>query len=233
MRESESDFPFNGERDYVHGPTLFEIFRTMILDETGGNDDSAFRFSYFRVNQPILANGLIRIFGSDETETRKAVGPAMAELACRAADQDFYAAFYDENRHPIKHRRESLEKTFINEITLCDPLNGTARLGGIASNNDLFQAVVEANKQIHMETVTGDRWSNDVKFRFAYCLNYTCPPTGHLKNLGEVNVRFLGSQEAGGNFFSLTELDLTIGGFASTFKLCFASRDLIGYTPER
>lgn len=226
-----SDFPFNGARDYVHGPTLFEIFRDRVLELMGGDEATPFRFAYFRVNQPIQENGRVTIFDASETEARKKAGRPLAELSCHAGGQEFYVGCYADQPSPVAHRRDSLEKTFVGPVAIESPLNGTAEIKGARDNNDLFQAVVEANKQIHLVTVTGDPWSTKIRFRFAYCLNYSCPILGAGSHDGRVAVRSLGTRVVGDHFFSLTQLDLDIAGVRDTFKLCFASKDLTDYVP--
>lgn len=226
-----SDFPFNGERNYVHGPTLFEIFRNSVIAEVKGNEHTPIQVAAFRVNQLIQENGRIAIRDTSVEPLPHTSSYPMSEMLCNAAGRSLKIGLYKEDTSPIAHRRPSLEKSYIGSIELGPSFCGTAELQDISDNGRLFQAVVEANKQIHLATIAGDPYSTDIKFRFAYCLNYTCPPQNECSGKGVVSVKSMGTQDTADNFFSLTKLTLTLGAFSSSFRLCFASRDIIGYKP--
>ena len=223
MPSFASDFAFIGARDYVHGPTFFEAFRDRVLEVAGLPATSDFSFRILRINQPVHANGTIVVTAG---HARRADGgrPA-AEMACFANGTPWTVVFHDRGATPITRRVPPQEKDFVRDIALTAPFTGTATLAGIRGNGDLFQAVVEANKQVHLKTLLGDPLSAAVRFRFAYCLDYRCAPSA-LPDTGEVDVRSEGLRRTGAHEFSLTTLTLRLGDFRSTFKLCFASRDM-------
>jgi hypothetical protein len=226
MISFRTDFPFNGSRDYVHGPTLLEVFRANVLRLVNGAERTPFAFSFFRVNRLIQFNGCVAIYSAAEAGATSKSTRASAELACTAAGRDFYVGFYDEDPTPVRHRRDSYEKTLVRSVTASSSFHGAAELCGIRDNDELFQAVVEANKQVHLMTLTGDPWSTKVRFRFAYCLDYTCAPFQGGTVVGRVTTHNLATRDVGKHFFSLNQMDLEIGDFRSSFKLCFASTDI-------
>lgn len=229
MESAPSDFAFIGARDYVHGPSIFEAFRSRALEAAGAPAAGDFSFRFLRINQTLHANGTIVITRADEPQPRW--GRPAAEMSCRAGTRQWYVALYDRESRPITRREIARERDFVCNVRISGALNGEATLAGVRNNADLFQAVVEANKQVHVKTLTGDPVSAAVKFRFVYCLDYACAPS--LENgTGKVVVRSEGLREAGAHRFSLTALDLTLGGFSSTFKLCFASKDMHGLKDE-
>lgn len=219
MQPAPSDFAFIGARDYVHGPTIFDAFRSRVL-ELAGSADAGLSMRLLRVNETVRANGVIAV--SAAGEPRPAWGRPAAEMACTAGGNAWHAGLYNRDPTPITKRVPAREKAFVADVALSGSLTGSARLAGIRDNSDLFQAVVEANKQVHLKTLTGDPLSSEVRFRFVYCLDYTCAPsTGD--GTGTVSVASEGLRDAGEYLFSLTRLELRLGAFASTFKLCFAS----------
>jgi hypothetical protein len=222
MQSAPSDFVFIGSRDYVHGPTMFDAFRERVV-ELAGAPAAGFSMHLLRVNETVRANGMITV--SSAGEPRPAWGRPAAEMSCIAGGNAWHAALYNREPTPITRRVPAREKAFVTEVELSGALSGTARLGDIRDNSDLFQAVVEANKQVHLKTLTGDPLSSEVRFRFVYCLDYTCAPsTGD--GTATVSVTSEGLRDAGEYLFSLTRLVLRLGAFESTFKLCFASADM-------
>lgn len=222
-----SDFAFIGERDYVHGPTIFEAFRARAL-AAAKTPATGFSFRFLRINQTVHANGTIVIVRADEP--RPPWGRPAAELSCDAGASAWYLGLYDRESRPITRREPAREKDFVRDVALSGPLSGEVTLIGVRDNADLFQAVVEANKQVHLKTLTGDPASTAVKFRFVYCLDYACAPS-FASDAGTVIVRSEGLRSAGGHRFSLTTLDLRFGSFTTTFKLCFASKGMQALQP--
>ena len=223
MQSAASDFAFIGARDYVHAPTMFEAFRARITAAAGAAEPGDFSFRFLRVNQTVRANGVIAVAPADAP--RPAWGRPAAEIACSAAGHSWYAALYDRDATPIERRVPAREKTYIGAVDLEQPFTGEAALQGIRDNDDLFQALVEANKQVHLKTLTGDPLSGEVRFRFVYCLDYACAPEVG-GGAGRVRIASEGLRDAGDYLFSLTRLELHLGAYTRAFKLCFASADM-------
>lgn len=218
-----SDFSFIGARDYVHAPTLFDAFRERVLELSRAPADAAFSFRFLRVNETVHENGVIVVASAEET--RKDWGKPAAEMSCSVAARPWHVGLYQRDTRPITRREAAREKDFVSTVELTGPLSGSAMLGGIRTDADLFQAVVEANKQVHLKTLTGDPLSSTIRFRFVYCLDYTCA-TATGDGTGRVSVLSEGLRDAGEYQFSLTQLELELGSFHASFKLCFASRDM-------
>lgn len=218
-----SDFPFNGERDYVHGPTMLDAFRRAALETAKAAEGVPVKVRLFRVNQLVQANATIA--ASAGTRPAVAASRPWAEMVCMVDGAPIHVGLYDIDRTPVTERRESLEKTFIDTVELTRPFSGHARLHRIATQYDLIQAVVEANKQLHLLTVPADR---PRKFRFVYCLDYECPTA--LAGNGTVTICNLGVQETDTHSFTLNLLHLDLGGHRARFRIAFGSTDIKDYT---
>jgi hypothetical protein len=225
MRSFPSDFAFIGDRDYVHGPTFFEAFREGVLQLAGAQAGEALRVRYLRVNRTVRANGTIVVAGEDEP-LPGAERPA-AEMSCRAGGRSWHAAFHEGGQSPITRRTAPRERDFVRDVELSSAFSGVARLQKLRGDDDLFQAVVEANKQVHLHTLTGNPLSPTPRFRFVYCLDYQCAPSMG-DGTASVRIHSQGLRDLGEYEFSLTALELRLGAFSSSFRLCFASSGMKG-----
>ena len=223
MQASLSDFAFIGPRDYVHGPTFFEAFRARVAALAGLPPAADFLVRLLRINQTVHANGTIAV--GDAAEADAGWGKPDAEMSSVAGGRSWQAAFYGaRGTTPIVRRVAPREKELVRDVSLSAPFCGSARLEGMRDAAELFQAAVEANKQIHLKTLVGDPLSTAVRFKFAYCTDYRCLPLP-AGGSAEVSIRGAGLRASGEYRCSLTSLELRLGGLSTSFRLCFATKD--------
>ena len=230
MIRFEPQFAFQGGRDYVHGPSIFGCFHAQVLAAAAaGPADMVVR--RFRVNRLIRQNHAAYIHGPGEAPAAGGRGQPLVEMACVLDGARWTAVLAEAATGPVTERTPSFEKDFVRAVVAREPFAGTAELIRLKDNDSLFQAAVEANKQLHLATVKALYPGRACKFRFVYCLDYTCPATLPA-NAGQVTIRNLGIQETDTHIFTLNQVDIGLGEWRSGFRICFASEDLraLGFT---
>lgn len=224
IREFLSDFPFNGGRDYVHGPKILSTFYDHALLATDRSGFSSFAVNFFRVDHLVTANGTIVVHDTASKDHSEYVDTPMAEMKCKVDGEEIVVRLFDRNQIPIKKHQPSLEQDLVHSVRLQRPFAGTAQLTAIKNNADLFHSAIEANKQLHGLTMDDHALGRSVKFQFMYCLNYAFAPDISKSN-GTVVIRNIGVKEAGERCFILNQIELAYDGAVTKFNVCFASRD--------
>lgn len=221
-----TSFAFKGERDYVHGPTLFEAFRLAALQRSG-KTRAAVSVRRFAVHQTVVNDGAIRSFDADEIAAKLPGKDALADLSCTIDGRPFMVGFYEDEPTPVERRQPSLEKSFVGEVRLTDAFTGSAALQNLQSHEDLIQAVAEANKQIDLLTIAEVAPDLEPKFKFVTCQRIELP-ADLTSTEGLVTVTHAGMQEIDGYRYILNRLNVTLDDTVTQPTICFASCDLQG-----
>jgi hypothetical protein len=222
-----SEFAFNGDRYYIHGPTILEVFRKSAL-EAAGVSEGAVLVKKFMINELVSSNGVVKVYRAQNNADLKINTPFLAEMSCTINKENYLVGLFDGELAQVKRRDASLEKQFIASTRLDSPFSGVCGLSKITSNSDLVQAVVEANKQVNLLSVPKLHDGTDPKFRFVYCLKYACPAEVPAPN-GVVHVSNIGIRDFDDYNYILNNLDLNLGDWKTTFQICFATTSPLEY----
>ena len=226
MHRQATNLHFNGERDYVHGPNILEIFRQFALDCTGQKDE-ALEVKKYAIHKMIHQNGELRFF-NDLSKQAMDHG-ALAELKGRIGQSVVAVGLYRSDDRPIHERRLSIEKDLVREVTLASPFAGSAQLWRLDSPYNLIQAIVEANKQLHLSTVSDRVTRRLPKFKFVGCNGLQIPsvlPT----DTARIEVSHLGLQSFGQYKFTSNRMELELNGESRAFVIGFASDEIDEFT---
>ena len=150
---------------------------------------------------------------------------ALAELKGRIGHSEVAVGLYRSDDRQIHERRLSIEKNLVRDVTLASPFAGSARLWQLDSPYNLIQAVVEANKQLHLLTVADRVTGRLPKFKFVGCNGLRVPsvlPT----DTARLKVSHLGLQSFGQNKFTSNRMELELNGEHQEFVIGFASDEL-------
>jgi len=213
-----------GDRDYIHGATLFDTFCKALQKATSDHQGSIL-VKKFLVNESITVDGIIRVFKLSELKIGGGNKRALAEMTCILNGQSYYIGLFDEGLETVSARWDSLEKDYVADTQSGNLFEGTCRLKDVESPAILIQAVVEANKQIILLSLPKQNKEEPYKLKFVYCLEYV-----NLSELpaseGQVFIRNLGTRIHNDYCYILNSLRFELDHYVTTFQICFGSQDI-------
>ena len=219
-----STLHFVGDRDYINGPTIFDVF-CVALQKATGEYCASILVKKFMVNKTITNNGVIRVFLKSEQNCGGVKKRPLVEMTCVMNSQYYFVGLFEDGLEAVSERRESLEKNYVAEAR-CDKLfEGVCILKRIISPAVLIQALAETNRQIIFLSLPERSDTKPYKLKCAYCLDYL-----RLAELspsdGRVAVKNLGILKHGDYCYILNSLELEMNQSASTFRMCFFYQDI-------
>lgn len=159
MIQKETDFPFLGLRDYLHGTSVVSAIADLLEDQDLGH----VFIKRIKFQRPMHSNGVLVLESADSSELDT------TEAACiftaRTANRHWRGAFVEQGR-PIRSR-----------VTVAYDLNefAFANFGGACllcahGRTEYIRAFVEANKRFHIGTL-GETGAEAI-VRFGYLENW-------------------------------------------------------------
>ena len=181
--------------------------------------DNPLQVKNFKVNGYITRNSEIRVYESSELESGEHKKNALAEMLCSQGDRTCLAGLYGEHFSEIQKRVESNEQQFVESVQLTKLFSGTAYLVKIKTNYDLIQAIVEANKQIHLLSLPESDESYQIKF--ASLTGYACP-TYFPESEGILTADNIGVKENEQHKLTMSRFHLELKGSQMDFNMCYS-----------
>jgi hypothetical protein len=217
---------FNGNRNYIHGPTLFDVL-CRALQKATDDFKATILVNKFSVNTTITDDGIIRVFKLSNLKIGGDGKRAFAEMICTLNAQSYYVGFFNAGPKLVSARINSIEKNYITEAKSETPFEGMCCLSGIASPLILIQALVEANKQIVLLSLPKPIKEKPYKFKFVYCLSYE-RWSKVPESSGQVFIENLGTRIYNDYCYILNSIRFEINQHSIKFPICFGSKDIAG-----
>jgi hypothetical protein len=210
-------FAFKGERPYINAATMMEHLLPALRREFPGADapTSQLVINSLKFMAELTGHGVFRIAPGAAELPDDAVMSMAVTLDGTPLTITLHAAEGEPAREP-----GGREKAMIEGLAIADGLCGSATICGVASAEDLFMAVVEANKQIVEKHSLRNGDKPDI--RFGYLLNYAMALNADLAGAEiPVSVRNLGVREAGGRQHVLNRVSFSAAGVDASATICF------------
>ncbi len=212
-------FAFKGERSYINAATMMEHLLPALRRKFPGADapSSQLVINSLKFVRELAGHGVFHITPGAADIADDAVmsmtvtlDDAPLTISLRAAD----------GAHAPDREPGGREKCMIDGLAIADGLGGSATICGVGSAEDLFMAVVEANKQIVERHSLRNGDKPDI--RFGYLLNYPMKLNQGLAGSEiPVTVRNLGAREAGGRQHVLNRVSFSASGLNASTTICF------------
>lgn len=163
MIRKETDFPFLGQRDYLHGTSVVSAIADLL--EVEGQCPALIKRIKFQ--RPMRCNGVLVLESADSSTLD--TSEASCIFTARTANRQWKGAFVEQGR--AIRNRISVQYD-LNEFTYAD-FGGGCRLRA-HGRTEYIRAFVEANKRFHLGNL--DESGADAKVRFGYLENWEAGP---------------------------------------------------------
>jgi len=208
MIETATDFPYLGDRDYIHGTSILSGFLAA-LEKTAHGGITVKRLKFQR---PAKLNGrLVLSSGAlDEAEAAR----ASCTLSAAVGGVAWRGFFIDEGapvtrRIAVSYPIAELEAEAFGGSCLISP----------GDRDDLVRALVEANKRFHEAAVPGP---GAPAVRFGYLESWSVPPRDVSFGTGRLDAKNLIAKKTDDGYMTINRL--TYGqadGARASLTLCF------------
>ena len=205
MIETQTDFPYLGGRDYVHGTSILSGFLAALEGAAPGE----IRLKRLKFQRPVTGNG--RLVVTDGVPDEGRMAQANCTLSATIAGKAWRAYFVDEggpvrNRVAVTYPITELEASGYGGTCLVSP----------ADRDDLVRVLVEANKRFH-EAAFPAR----AEVRFGYIEDWKVPPADTAFTDARLEARNLIAKQSPEGVMTVNRLTYTHGGAAASLTLCF------------
>lgn len=210
-------FAFKGERPYINAATMMEHLLPALRRAFPGADaaSSQLVINSLKFVAELAGHGVFHIAPGAAEIAADAVMSMAVTLDGTPLTITLHAAEGESDRAP-----GGREKAMIEGLVIAEDGGGSATICGVSSAEDLFMAVVEANKQIVEKHSLRNGDKPDI--RFGYLLNYAMALNPTLAGAEiPITVRNLGVREAGGRQHVLNRVTFSAAGVDTSATICF------------
>lgn len=205
MIETQTDFPYLGGRDYIHGTSILNGFLAALEAAAPG----AIKLKRLKFQRPAKGNGRLVVTDGALDDTQ--IGQANSTLSATVAGKAWRGFFVDEglpvrSRMPVAYPIAELEASGYGGTCLVSP----------ADRDDLVRVLVEANKRFHEAA-----FSKGAAVRFGYIEDWAVPPADATYPAARLEARNLIAKETAEGVMTINRLTYTHGGAATSLTLCF------------
>ena len=205
MIEIETDFPFLGARDYIHGTSILSAF----LDALESHGHGAIAVKRLKFQRTAASNGTLTLTTEAFDEAR--VENANCTFQANAGGSVWRGIF------------ESQGEDVTRRVEVSYPIGNVEAhaFGGsctIEANgrDELIRAFVEANKRFHERSVDSAR-----AVRFGYLESWT-PPPADVRVAGTLTAKNLIARRTPDGYMTINRLEyVPKGGAGASLTLCF------------
>ncbi len=208
MIEIATKFVYKDARTYVNSSTLCEYLSSQIVPAIGLQNSEILLDARF--HKLITRNGIMRC--QDARESSNDSFEPSAEFTLAAGSKNVFVYFL-EGQDPVLDRMSSTYE--IKDLELLSPYAGSCRIM-IRDIRSLLENTIEANKRLHLATVT----DKNIKVINLYMKRFTLEPVSEKKDPAVLQIRHMGTRVyndgiATLNSFSLPELGMP------DFQMCY------------
>jgi len=206
----QSSLSYVGSRTYIRGADLFGLFDRQLRCLIG---DTAMPSAYksFRLLREVLRDG--RWILPEAGESLPAESSASLDVVLAAGDER--RALFIEDGAVITAKTPQIG-SFVQTLEQDGDFAGRARLSGIAGPEDLMNALIEANKRLHNDTLVQQGRSPD-NIRLIYVENF---PRLHAAE--SLTLTHRGSRPSRGRIYTLNHARFEQDGQSWEAAICYS-----------
>jgi hypothetical protein len=205
MIEIETDFPWLGARDYIHGTSILSRF----LDALEARGHTGIAVKRIKFQRPASSNGVLTLTTGALDETR------MENANCTfqgSAGGSSWRGVFEERGAAVAQR---IDVTYPIENVEAHAFGGSCTLAA-SGRDDLIRAFVEANKRFHERSVGSAR-----AVRFGYLESWT-PPPADVRLAGALTAKNLIARRTSDGYMTINRLEYAPeAGTPTSLTLCF------------
>ena len=211
-----TSFAYLDTRTYVHSTDVFRLFCERMAKQPV--DDQPVHVKSFKFTRETGRNGSLFLASPDDEPT-EATARSVAVLTFRDGQQRERRFYLNDDGPPVSDRRPAQRIEWERPAQAQD-FAGQLTCHRIQSNADLFFAIIEGNKAIHVETLRRRGDNAPSAFRFVYCESVPfpmpCPPDSPIV----LRFSHLGTRRAGDRVYTLNNVQFAAE--AAPIRLCFS-----------
>lgn len=162
MIRAETDFPYVGARDYLHGTSILCGFLGLL------DGEGAIRVKQIKFQKPAVSNGEIVL---DDGGAPESAGAEANVSFVGTAGGKRWRGTFTERQRPVSRR---LAVDYRVSVLKAADFGGTCRIVAL-DREELVRALVEANKRCHEATFGGE---SGLVVRFGYLEDWAVPGPG-------------------------------------------------------